>query len=271
MRSYRMNVAYDGTAYCGWQVQPGEATVQEMIERALQRIIGSSIRVVASGRTDSGVHARGQVVSFSCDTNLEPTILCRALDANTPDDICIEQVSAVPFGFHAIRDAISKRYRYVIQNGPDRDLFLRAYSWYIPSILDVLAMQRAARLLVGRHDFSSFEAAGAPRKSSVRTVHELRVERINSTTSPRIIIEIEANGFLYNMVRNIVGSLVLVGRGKKTDEWLAKVLAATDRTKAGPTAPARGLTLWNVRYEDDPSERETERGQEGQSQPGPGD
>ena len=251
MRSYRMTLAYDGTAYCGWQVQPRQATVQETIETALYRIVGQPVRVVASGRTDSGVHAQGQVVSFRCSTRLEPNVLCRALDANTPDDIYVKQVVEAPDGFHAIRDAVSKRYRYVIQDGRNHDLFLRAYSWYVPQSLDVAGMRQAAACLVGRHDFSSFEAAGSPRKTSVRTVSELRVERTHHDASQPIIIEIEANGFLYNMVRSIVGSLVLVGRGQKTAAWIDAVLAATDRSQAGPTAPACGLTLLVVHYGDE--------------------
>ena len=248
MRSYRMTLAYDGTAYRGWQVQPGEVTVQGTVESALQRIVGQRVRVVASGRTDSGVHAQGQVVSFRCNTRLEPATLCRALDANTPMDICVKQVLAAPTGFHAIRDAVSKRYRYVIQDGPNRDLFVRDYCWYIPQSLDLPTMRQAAACLVGRHDFTSFEAAGAPRRTSVRTVSALRVERTSLEATHGIIIEIEADGFLYNMVRNIVGSLVLVGRGRQSVEWMAAILAATDRTRAGPTAPARGLTLIDVRY-----------------------
>ena len=250
MRSYRMTLAYDGTAYCGWQIQPGQATVQEAVERALQRIVGQRVPVVASGRTDSGVHAQGQVVSFRCRTRLEPEVLCRALNANTPEDLYVKQVVEAPDGFHAIRDAVSKRYRYVIQDGPNRDLFLRAYSWHFPQSLNVASMSQAATSLVGRHDFSSFEAAGAPRKTSVRTVSELCVERIDYDTSQGIVIEIEAeaDGFLYNMVRNIVGSLVLVGRGQQQPAWIDAVLASADRKQAGPTAPAHGLTLLVVRY-----------------------
>ncbi len=251
MRSYRMTVAYDGTDYHGWQIQPGEVTIQGTLEAALQSVVGQPVRVVASGRTDAGVHARGQVVSFRCATRLEPDVLRRALNANTPDDIWVRQVLAAADGFHAIRDAVSKRYQYIIQDGVDRDLFARAYNWYVPQTLHVANMSEAAACLVGQHDFSSFEAAGAPRKTSVRTVTRLSVENRGDATERKIIIDIQANGFLYNMVRNIVGSLVLVGRGRQEVQWLAAVLAAKDRKQAGPTAPAHGLTLMEVRYASD--------------------
>ncbi|MFO7904761.1 MAG: tRNA pseudouridine(38-40) synthase TruA [Planctomycetota bacterium] len=251
MRDYRMTLAYDGTGYSGWQVQPGRVTVQEKIEWALREITGQPVRVVASGRTDAGVHAVGQVVSFRCRTRLESPVLRQALEANTPEDIHIRHVEVAPAGFHAIRDAISKRYRYVIQDGLERDPFRRAYSWYIPRALDVGSMRRAAGLLTGRHDFRSFQASGSPRQSSIRTISTLDVARTKHEFAQSIMIEIEADGFLYNMVRNIVGSLVLVGRGRETVEWVGRVLAAGDRAQAGPTAPARGLTLWNVRYRGD--------------------
>lgn len=251
MRDYRMTLAYDGTAYSGWQVQPGRVTVQAKIEWALRRITGQPVRAVASGRTDAGVHAAGQVVSFRCRTRLEPPVFRRALEANTPEDIHVRRVEVAPWGFHAIRDAICKRYRYVIQDGLERDLFRRAYSWYVPRALDVASMRQAAKLLIGRHDFKSFQAAGSPRQSSIRTIFRLDVARTRHEFAPSIMIDIEADGFLYNMVRNIVGSLVLVGHGRENVEWMGRVLAAADRAQAGPTAPAHGLTLWHVRYRED--------------------
>lgn len=248
MRCFRMTVAYDGTAYAGWQVQPGAATVQGQLESALSRIVGQEVRMVASGRTDAGVHALGQVVSFSCDTYLSHEVLRRALNAHTPDDIHVSQLDEVAAGFHAIRDAVSKRYRYVIHDGGQRDLFCRWFSWQIPRPLDTQRMQRAARYLVGRHDFRGFESAGAPRKTSVRTVQSLDIDRFACHGTNPLSVEVEADGFLYNMVRNIVGALVLIGRGDRAEDWLAELLAGRDRTLGGPTAPARGLTLLYVRY-----------------------
>jgi tRNA pseudouridine38-40 synthase len=251
MRFFRMTVSYDGTCYSGWQVQPGECTIQRALEEALTRITGRSIRVVASGRTDAGVHAVGQVVSFCAETRLPPETLQKAINANTPDDIFVREVATAPIGFHAIRDAVSKHYRYLIQDGPHRDLFSRAYAWFIPRPLDVDQMQAAARVMIGRHDFRSFEAAGAPRRSSVRTIYRLDVGRIELNCTQPIAVDVEADGFLYNMVRNIVGSLVLVGRGDYDAAWVSQVLSGMDRKLAGPTAPACGLTLMEVRYDVD--------------------
>jgi tRNA pseudouridine38-40 synthase len=248
MPCFRMTLAYDGTAYAGWQVQPGLPTIQGALEDALQRIVGARVRVVASGRTDAGVHALAQVAGFRCETRLTPDTLRRAINANTPDDIYVSELCAAPDDFHAIRDAVAKRYRYVIQDGPQRDVFARSTAWQLPGVLDVPPMQAGARYLVGQHDFRSFETAGAPRRSSVRTVHALDVHRLDHHYLQPLAIEVEADGFLYNMVRNIVGSLVLVGRGEQPPDWIARVLAARDRTQAGPTAPALGLTLVNVQY-----------------------
>ena len=160
----------------------------------------------------------------------------------------IREVREAPDGFHAIRDAIRKRYRYVVQDGPMRDVFERAYAWHFPHRLDVQAMQAAAAVLLGRHDFSSFEAAGSPRASSVRTIYELTVQRRTGDFLDRVFVEVEADGFLYNMVRNIVGSLVEVGRGRQPVSWIAEVLAARDRKRAGMTAPPQGLFLVSVDY-----------------------
>lgn len=248
MLGYRMTLAYDGTAYAGWQVQPGLPTVQGTLEAALEQIVGARVRVVASGRTDAGVHALAQVAGFRCVTRLAPEVLRRAINAHIPDDIYVAELQVAPDGFHAIRDALAKRYRYVIQDGPHRDLFARTTSWHLHSGLDVAQMQAGARYLVGRHDFRSFESAGAPRRHSVRTIYALQIERFARRRLQPLAIEVEADGFLYNMVRNIVGSLVLVGRRERPPDWIAQVLAACDRTQAGPTAPACGLMLWSVRY-----------------------
>jgi tRNA pseudouridine38-40 synthase len=248
MPCYRMILAYDGTAYAGWQFQPGLPTIQGTLEEALQRIVGTRVRVVGSGRTDAGVHALAQVASFRCDTRLSVDVLRRAINANTPEDIHVSDVCVAPDAFHAIRDAVVKRYRYVIQDGPHRDVFSRSTAWHVTYVLDVPRMQAGARHLVGRHDFRSFETAGAPRRTSIRTIHEIRLERFARHALQPLAIEVEADGFLYNMVRNIVGSLVVVGRGDQSPDWISQVLAAQDRGQAGSTAPARGLMLLNVRY-----------------------
>lgn len=251
MRSLKLTVAYDGTAYAGWQVQLGQPTVQAAFEEAIRKITGESIRAVASGRTDAGVHAIGQVVSIATDTRMSAGELQRALNGNTPWDIVVRDIVEAPDGFHAIRDAISKRYRYVIQDGPLLDVFARNYAWHVvPRPLDLLAMRQAASHLLGRHDFSSFEASGSDRATSVRNVSDLTMERLEVNGFGRIVLEIQSNGFLYNMVRNIVGTLVEVGRGAQAPEWVAQVLAAKDRKLAGPTAPPQGLFLLRVDYPD---------------------
>lgn len=248
MPTFKLTLSYDGTAYAGWQVQAQDRTIQGELERALRTILGTPVRAVASGRTDAGVHALAQVVSFACETRLGTGTLRKALNANLPRDLAVLDIQEAPPGFHAIRDAVRKRYRYVIQDGPTRDVFLRAYAWQISQRLDVAAMRTAAATLLGTHDFSSFETAGSARVTSVRTITELQVQRCSGGQSDRIAIEIEADGFLYNMVRNIVGTLVAVGRGKQPPQWVAQVLTAKDRKRAGVTAPPQGLFLVQVDY-----------------------
>jgi tRNA pseudouridine38-40 synthase len=190
----------------------------------------------------------GQVVSFASNTQLDAGVLRRAVNANLPRDIVVLDARDAPDGFHANRDAIHKRYRYVIQDGEPSDVFARAYAWQCVQRLDVGAMQEAAALLLGKHDFSSFEASGAERATSVRTIMDLTVQRREGAVRDRIEIEIQADGFLYNMVRNIVGTLVEVGRGKRDARWVGDILASRNRKLAGATAPARGLFLVHVDY-----------------------
>jgi len=251
MRTIKLTLAYDGTAYAGWQVQPGEKTVQEALERAVERITGERLRVIASGRTDAGVHAFGQVVALRTESQLPADVFQRALNAELPRDIAVLEAVDAADGFHPIRDAVGKRYRYVIHDGPVRDVFRRQYCWQCQNRLDHAGMSRAARALVGTHDFSSFETSGAERNDSIRTVYELQVERGRGVEKDLITIEIEADGFLYNMVRAIVGTLVEVGRGAQPECWVAEVLAAADRRAAGPTAPPQGLFLLRVDYHND--------------------
>ena len=246
MRCLKLTLAYDGTAYAGWQKQPGCSTVQGTLEKALARVTGERIVPVASGRTDAGVHALAQVVSLSAETQLAHDVLQRALNANLPQDIAVLDVAPAPEGFHAIRDTRSKRYRYVIQDGGVRDVFARLYTWHVYKPLCLEDMQGAARVLLGRHDFASFQAAGSQRKTTVRTITHLDVVRAPAELGSRITIEVEADGFLYNMVRNIVGTLVEIGRGERPPQEMAEILAARDRKVAGMTAPPHGLFLIKV-------------------------
>ena len=249
MNTFRLTLAYDGTDFAGWQWQPAKRTIQGELEAALERITRERCKCIASGRTDAGVHALGQVVSFDSGTRLEAEVLTKALNAELPDDMLVFEVSRAPTGFHALRDAIRKRYRYVIEDGRQRDLFDRKYLWHIYHRLDVEAMQVAAAPLMGTHDFTSYETTGSPRLTTTRTVTDLVVERRQADLTQRVVIEVEADGFLYNMVRNIVGTLVEVGKKKQPAAWPAEVLALLDRTKAGMTAPAQGLFLVGVEYE----------------------
>ena len=249
MRFLKVTLAYDGTDFFGWQLQHQQRSVQQVLEAALQKVTGESIRVTAAGRTDAGVHALGQVAGFSTAAEIAPDAFCRALNANLPDDVLVLSVAEAPQGFHATRDALRKRYRYVIQDDKPTDLFSRRYAWQLRHRLDEQLMAEAAQALVGRHDFASFQGAGSPRKGTVRNVSELSVRRETGQGSERIVIEIEADGFLYNMVRNIVGTLEAVGAGKQPVSWIADVLAAADRRVAGATAPPHGLFLVSVEYD----------------------
>jgi tRNA pseudouridine38-40 synthase len=248
MRTFKIVLAYDGSNYSGWQTQPGRVTLQDTLERALERITGEATRVTASGRTDAGVHALGQVVSFHSGTRLAADVLQKALNAELPHDMAVLAAAEAADDFHAIASALRKRYRYRIDDGPLRDVFERSYVWQFRSPLDERAMHSSAQALVGRHDFTSFETHGSERASPVRTVFEISVERIPAATNSRLSVEVEADGFLYNMVRTIVGTLVEVGRGAQNEAWPAEVLAARDRKAAGRTAPAQGLFLVHVDY-----------------------
>jgi tRNA pseudouridine38-40 synthase len=245
MRNIMLTLCYDGTDFHGWQRQPNLRTVQQTLEGALKQLTGVAPATTASGRTDAGVHALGQVVHFFTPSQHPCQTIVRALNALLPHDVRVLEARDMPQAFHATLDVRSKRYRYVIDNGPFANPFQLRYSWYVRKPLDADMMSRAGQCLLGRHDFHSFETDWPNRQSSVRTVHDLVVERSGDV----VTIEIQADGFLYNMVRSIAGTLVLVGTGKRLSCWVNQVLAALDRAAAGPTAPPQGLFLVNARYE----------------------
>lgn len=248
LRTFKLTLAYDGTDFAGWQIQAGERTVQGTVREILARITGHAVNLDGSGRTDSGVHALGQVASLETSSQHAADLFFRALNAELPDDIAVVSVEEAPPGFHARRSARRKRYRYVVHDAGARDVFARRYCWSVPYRLDEQSMQRAAQALVGQHDFSSFESGRSNRESSVRTVFVIDITRPLADRPFELRLEIEADGFLYNMVRVIAGSLVQVGRGVKPEQWIGEVLEARNRSNAGPTAPPQGLFLLWVGY-----------------------
>jgi tRNA pseudouridine38-40 synthase len=244
MRNIKLVLSYDGTDFSGWQRQPNRRTVQKVLEEALGRLTGVEPATNASGRTDAGVHALGQVVHFYTASRHQPEVFVKALNAQLPRDVRVLEAAEMPQAFHATLDAKAKLYRYIIDNGRIADPFQLRYSWHVYPPLDVTVMNRAGEALRGRHDFHSFETHWPNRTSSVRTISHIAVSRMGRF----VWIDVEADGFLYNMVRAITGTLMLVGAGRREESWVAEVLAALDRAEAGPTAPPQGLFLVRVRY-----------------------
>lgn len=249
MANIKVTIAYDGTNYHGFQEQRGTAflTVQGVFEERLSRLAKREIRVVGAGRTDAGVHARGQVVNFeSGDLRIPPERLAYALNSVLPVDIVALEAAEVPASFHSRFSTVSKTYQYVINNGKKPSPFLRLYSCHIPRALDEEAMGAAARYLVGKQDFSAFRALGTPVKTTVRSLSGIAVSR----ESDMVYIEITADGFLYHMARMITGTLIRVGLGKLDPREVADILASRDSLRGGPAAPARGLFLDRIEYPD---------------------
>src|SRR4051812_23128731 len=245
MRNIKLTVSYDGTDFNGWQTQPGYRTIQETLEQAIAALTGEPrVRVNASGRTDTGVHAVGQVVNFHTATHHAADTIVRAVNARPPHDIVVRDAAEADEAFDANRDALRKLSRYVIHDGPVPDVSLRRHCCQARQPLDADAMRRAAAPLRGRHDFHSFETDWPNRATSVRTITHLGVSRCGDW----VWIDVEADGFLYNMVRAIAGTLMNVGRGYWPAEQVKQILKAEDRNQAGPTAPAQGLFLMRVTY-----------------------
>jgi tRNA pseudouridine38-40 synthase len=244
LRNIKLLLCYDGTDFCGWQRQPDERTVQQELEEAIAQLTGAASPTTASGRTDAGVHALGQVVHFFTPSPHPPEVFVKGLNALLPRDVRVLRAREMSQAFHATLDAKGKLYRYVIDNARIADPFQRRYSYHVARPLDAGLMHEAARSLAGRHDFRSFETHWPNRTSSVRTIQRIAVSR----NGPFVWVEVEADGFLYNMVRSITGTLVLVGLNRWPHERVALALAAEDRRRAGPTAPPQGLFLVKVRY-----------------------
>jgi tRNA pseudouridine38-40 synthase len=247
MASVKLVLSYDGTRYVGWQVQPNGPSIQAELERALATLHKEPVRVTGAGRTDAGVHALGQVASFAVERPLPPTAYVKGTNALLPDDVAVRAAEVRDGPFDARRDARGKRYRYRIENLPTRSPLTRLQAWQVFRPLDVAAMRAAAAPLVGRHDFGAFRAADCEAAHAVR---ELRRLEVQDGPAGRIEVVAEATAFLKHMVRNLVGTLVEVGLGARSAGSMPGLLSSRDRTLAGRTAPAHGLVLEEVFYEE---------------------
>ena len=244
-RSVQLHIQYDGSRYAGWQSQPNRDTIQSVLEGALTKIANEKVVLFASGRTDAGVHAKKQIVSFSTTKSKTPAqAFVDGTNTLLPSDIRVTYASDEKVEFHAIKSVSSKVYRYFFIYGAIENVFRRNYVWHIRFPFNVSNMKKAARTLVGKHDFSCFQTHGKETKTSIRTIHKMSIKQ---TKEKVYYLEIEADGFLRHMVRSVMGTLVDIGTGKIESKNLKNILQSKDRTKAGQTAPAHGLFLWDVK------------------------
>ncbi len=241
---FKLIVAYDGTDYHGFAKQDNALTIQEVLEKAIASVIGQDVRVIGAGRTDTGVHAKGQCCVFDAQTGIPVYSLIKAINSKLPKDITVKDIAIVPDDFQPRYAAKHKTYRYQILNSKIRDPFIYKYAYFYPYDLDITLMQEAAAYIVGEHDFKCFCSAGSSVVSTVRTVYELKITKQGDL----ITIDICGNGFLYNMVRIIVGTLLKVGTNKLPVEQMQNILVSKDRGLAGPTAPPQGLTMLEISY-----------------------
>ncbi len=239
-----LGIAYDGRPWQGWQKQPHGETVQDALERALQVFVGAPVNTVCAGRTDTGVHGLNQVVHLDTDVQRTPESWVRGTNAHLPDSISVQWAQVVPVEFHARFSATTRAYTYVILNTRVRHPLWQGRAGWVFQPLNVEAMRNAAHCLLGEHDFSSFRSSQCQAKSPIRTLHQLDITQ----QGPRIVVHLRANAFLHHMVRNILGALVQVGQGRETEDYVAMVLEARDRTQGAPTFSPDGLYLTDVTY-----------------------
>ncbi len=245
MRKIKLTIEYDGTNYHGWQVQKNAKTVQEVIQKAISKLLGEEAGVTGCSRTDVGVHAYGQVAHFLTDSQIPGDKFSYAINNLLPADIVIKQSEEVTDEFHARYSTKGKKYRYQIYNSPHPSAIMRNRSCHIRPELNITDMQKAAEYFIGEHDFAAFQATGGQVRSTVREIYSMEVSRKEDNM---IYIEVSGNGFLYNMVRIIAGTLIYVGMGKLKESEIPGIIAGLDRTKAGKTAPAQGLYLMEIFY-----------------------
>ena len=243
-KNIKLTIEYDGTAYHGWQRQPRHISIQQVIKEKIEIIAKEKINLIGASRTDAGVHALGQVANFRTESRMDEGEWLRALNSLLPSDIVIKKTETVPFDFHSRFSAKGKQYKYLILNQPVPSALNRNYAWHIPYPLKITGMRKAARFLIGRHNFSSFRASSCSAKNPVRTIKRLTITKKDSF----IQFTIEADAFLHHMVRNIVGTLVYVGMGKLLPTQIENILKSKDRRLAGKTAPPHGLYLVKVIY-----------------------
>jgi tRNA pseudouridine38-40 synthase len=244
IRKIKLTIAYDGSGYHGWQRQTNNLTIEEVVSETISGLIGHEVKVQGASRTDAGVSALGQAASMEIDSPIPTENLAKAITDRLPEDIVVSEAQEVPGGFDVISDVKSKLYRYSIYTGKVRPVFEIRNVWHLPVKLDIEAMNKAAEYLVGKHDFKSFASTADNRESSVRTIFRCEVRQ----EGQKIYFDVEGDGFLYNMVRNIVGTLVEVGVGRMEAGRIKEVLEAKNRTAAGPIAPPQGLCLMWIKY-----------------------
>ena len=247
MSSFKIIVSYDGGPFVGWQRQAAGTSVQGLIEDALRELDDRDVTVNGAGRTDAGVHAIGQVASFTLVRDTSADVIVRSLNAKLPPEVRVRSAEEVPASFHARFNATSKSYRYRLWNADVVNPFERAYAWHVFGTLDAAAMTEAARFVEGRHDFAAFQAVGG---TSGQTERVMTRSVLTAGQDGLLTYDITGNGFLRHMVRAIAGTLVEVGRGRQRPEWMRDVIASRDRSQAGKTAPAHGLFLVRVDYGD---------------------